>query len=241
MKRRHIPAILRLALLFLLVGLALLVYLDPELAQRVSPVAAGEQVGRAGLTAYAIYVLLVALGICLFLPAGPMVISGAILFGAWRGFLLAWGGTLLGATGAFFVGRYLGRDFVSSFLGERLKKYQAYLVTKGFETVFLVRLMYGPYTILSYVFSLTKISFKDYFLGTALGSLLSIFVFCYLSDTLKVAWVSGDWKALASTKVLLGVSLFLLSYLIPLLINRFRKSGDRRPSATTPLQGDAKR
>ena len=48
---------------------------------------------------------------------------------------------MLGAAGAFFIGRYLGREFAASLIGDRLGKYDDAIERNGFATVLYLRLV----------------------------------------------------------------------------------------------------
>jgi uncharacterized membrane protein YdjX (TVP38/TMEM64 family) len=73
---------------------------------------------------------------------------------------------MLGASGAFFIGRELGRDFAASLVGDRLKKYDEGIERNGFATVLYLRLVYFPFTPMNFGMGLTRVRFWDYFFGT---------------------------------------------------------------------------
>jgi uncharacterized membrane protein YdjX (TVP38/TMEM64 family) len=160
--------------------------------------------------------------ICLFVPASIPVVLGAAVFGSNRGFVYGWVGAMAGACGAFFIGRALGRDFVASLIGDRLKRYDDAIERNGFATVLYLRLLNSPFTPLNFGFALTKIHFRDYLFGTGLGVILSIFIITFLGGTLKEVWVSGNWKGLMSLKVLIATLFFIFSFFIPKIIKKIR-------------------
>ncbi|MCD6305457.1 MAG: TVP38/TMEM64 family protein, partial [Deltaproteobacteria bacterium] len=132
---------------------------------------------------------------------------------------------VLGATMAFCVGRTLGRDFVASLTGNRLKRYDDAIERNGFTTVLYLRLLNSPFTPLNYALSVTKVRFRDFFLGTGVGVAVSIFVLTFLAGTLKNAWISGTWAGLLSLKVGLAMGVFVFSFFIPLIVKRLRGAG----------------
>lgn len=183
----------------------------------------GHVLNETGIWAPVVFTLLEAVAICLFVPASIPIILGAGLFGASWGFFCGWLGALGGASAAFFVGRTLGRDFIASIIGDRLKKYDDAVERKGFTTVLYLRLLNSPFTPMNYGLSLTKVRFWDYFFGTGLGVIVSIFVLTFLSGTLKDVWASGKWGDLVSFKIFFAVSLFVFSFFIPMILKRVRK------------------
>ena len=128
-----------------------------------------------------------------------------------------------GATAAFWIGRTLGREFAASLIGDRLKKYDDAIEKNGFATVLYLRLIYFPFTPMNFGMGLTKVRFRDYFWGTALGILVGTFIFTFFVGTLKEVWASGSWGQLFSFKVFFSVGLFVFSLFIPKIIKRLKK------------------
>jgi uncharacterized membrane protein YdjX (TVP38/TMEM64 family) len=168
------------------------------------------------------FILIYAAGICLFVPGTLLTTLGAAIFGPYRGFLYVWIAAMLGATGAFFIGRYLGREFAASLIGDRLRKYDDAIERNGFATVLYLRLVYFPFTPMNFGMGLTKVRFRDYFWGTALGILVGTFIFTFFVGTLKEVWATGHWDNLLTWKVYFSLALFIGSLFIPKIINRLK-------------------
>ncbi|MBI5604699.1 MAG: TVP38/TMEM64 family protein [Deltaproteobacteria bacterium] len=177
----------------------------------------------AGFWAPLVFILIYTLAICLFVPGTIITALGAAIFGAYWGFVYVLAGAILGATVTFFIGRYLGRDFAASVIGDRLKKYDEAIERNGFATVLYLRLIYFPFTAMDFGMGLTKVRFWDYFWGTLLGIIVGTFVFTFFVGTIKEVWASGDWGQLISGKVFLSIGLFVFSLFIPKIINKFKK------------------
>jgi uncharacterized membrane protein YdjX (TVP38/TMEM64 family) len=131
---------------------------------------------------------------------------------------------MLGASLAFFIGRYLGRDFAASLIGDKLGKYDDAIGRNGFATVLYLRLVYFPFTPMSFGMGLTKVRFWDYFLGTALGIVVGTFIFTFFVGAIKEVWASGQWAQLLSWKILLSLGLFIFSFFIPKIIEKVKTS-----------------
>lgn len=181
-----------------------------------------ETLGRflevSGFWSPLLFILLFAVSICLFVPASIPALLGATIFGAHWGFLYGWIGAIVGASGAFFIGRTLGRDFTRSLMGDKLRKYDDAIERNGFKTVLYLRLINSPFTVTNFGICLTKVRFWDYFFGTALGVLVGIFVLTFFGGTLKEVWVSGNWEKLVSFKVFFAAGLYIFSFFIPKMI-----------------------
>jgi len=178
----------------------------------------------AGFWAPLLFVFIYAGGVCLFLPGTLLTALGAAIFGPYFGFLYVWLGAMLGSSLAFFIGRYLGRDFAASLIGERLKRYDDAIERNGFATVLYLRLMYFPFTPMNFGMGLTKVRFRDYFSGTALGITVGTFIFTFFVGTVKDVWTSGRWAELLSWKVFLSLALFIFSFFIPKILRKARSN-----------------
>jgi uncharacterized membrane protein YdjX (TVP38/TMEM64 family) len=169
-----------------------------------------------------VFILVYALGICLFLPATLFTGIGAVLFGTLQGFVYNEIGALLGASAAFFIGRYLGRDFAASLIGDRLRKYDDRIAANGFATTLYLRLIFFPFTPLNFGMGLTRVTFREYFFGTLFGIIVGGFVLTFFFATLAAVWRSGDWWQLLNWQTLLSLALFVASFFIPRAVRKIR-------------------
>jgi uncharacterized membrane protein YdjX (TVP38/TMEM64 family) len=184
--------------------------------------ALGNFLDKAGIWASLVFMLVYAVGVCLFVPGTLLTGLGAAIFGAYWGFVYVWVGAMLGASGAFFIGRTLGREFAASLVGDRLQKYDNAIERNGFATVLYLRLVYFPFTPMNFGMGLTKVHFWDYFFGTGLGIIVGTFVFTFFIGTVKEVWVSGDWGRLLSFQVFFSIGLFVFSFFIPKIIKKIK-------------------
>jgi uncharacterized membrane protein YdjX (TVP38/TMEM64 family) len=129
---------------------------------------------------------------------------------------------MIGSSQAFFIGRYLGRDFAASLIGDKLKKYDDGIERNGFATVLYLRLVYFPFTPMNFGMGLTKVRFKDYFAGTALGIIVGTFIFTFFIGTLKEVWANGRWGQLLSWKIFFSIGLFVFSFFIPKIVEKIK-------------------
>jgi uncharacterized membrane protein YdjX (TVP38/TMEM64 family) len=88
--------------------------------------------------------------------------------------------------------------------------------------VLYLRLVYFPFTAMNFGMGLTKVKFRDYFLGTGLGILVGTFIFTFIIGTLKEVWAGGDWSQLLSLKVFFSIALFVFSLFIPKIVKRLK-------------------
>ncbi|MDJ0457983.1 TVP38/TMEM64 family protein [Arthrobacter sp. NQ7] len=105
-------------------------------------------------------------------PKNVLSIGAGVVFGFAGGTGVVLSAALLGATAAFWLGRWLGRDAVEAFTGAGVEKLDGLLRRRGFAAVVGVRLVpVLPFTAINYLAGLTSVSWWPYLLGTALGIL----------------------------------------------------------------------
>jgi uncharacterized membrane protein YdjX (TVP38/TMEM64 family) len=215
-------ALIKAVLLLMFIVAALLVVRFTGIREFLTVEKLGTLLAAAGLWAPLAFILIYAAGVCLFIPGTLLTALGAAIFGPYWGFVYVWIAAMLGAAGAFLIGRYLGREFAASLIGNRLQKYDEAIERNGFATVLYLRLVYFPFTPLNFGMGLTRVRFRDYLWGTGLGILVGTFIFTFFVGTIKEVWASGQWGQLLSWKVFLSLGLFIFSLFIPRIIAKLR-------------------
>jgi uncharacterized membrane protein YdjX (TVP38/TMEM64 family) len=213
-RRTLIKALILLALAGISIGLLeispIKAHLRPDQFQRI--------IGEAGLMGPALLVIFCAVGTCFFVPGTVFIGVGAAMFGPYLAFACVWPGALAGAVISYLTARRLGREFVHSLIGDRLKKYDELIERNGFKAILLLRLMFVPFAPMNYGAGLTKVRFWDYFFATALGEAVTIFVITFLIGEIREIWISGDpgWLFSARTALCLGflIGLALIAKLV---------------------------
>jgi uncharacterized membrane protein YdjX (TVP38/TMEM64 family) len=223
-KKHRTEAAIKAALLIVFIITAVVIVRYTPVREYLTPERLGIFLTTAGIWAPLAYVMIYTVGVCLFIPGTLLTAVGAAIFGPYFGFIYVWLGAMIGSSLAFFIGRYLGREFAASLIGDRLKKYDDGIERNGFATVLYLRLVYFPFTPMNFGMGLTKVRFRDYFSGTALGILVGTFIFTFFIGTVKEVWSSGQWGDLVSWKVGFSVALFVFSFFIPKIVERVRGS-----------------
>ena len=222
MPKNRSKAVMKAAFLLIFIVAAVFLLRFTPIKNYLTAEALGHFLESAGFWAPLIFILIYTAGVCLFLPGTLLTGLGAAIFGAYWGFVYVWFGAMAGASAAFFIGRTLGREFASSLIGDKLKKYDDGIERNGFATVLYLRLVYFPFTPMNFGMGLTKVHFRDYFIGTGLGIIVGTFIFTFFIGTLKDVWASGNWAELISFKVFFSIALFIFSFFIPKIIKQIK-------------------
>jgi uncharacterized membrane protein YdjX (TVP38/TMEM64 family) len=112
------------------------------------------------------------------IPGNLVGIVGGAMFGLWWGFLLSAIGTILGATLAFWLARWLGARWVIKLIGE--KNYRKY--EKAFEgriswtLVIIFLIPFFPDDILCILAGLSPLAYPRFLVLVILGRLPSVFI-----------------------------------------------------------------
>ena len=155
-----------------------------------------------GWWGFAAFVGLYVLCCVLFVPGSVLTLGAGAAFGLVQGSLAVSAGATLGAGAAFLVGRYVARDAVAGKVAAnaRFAAVDEAVGREGFKIVLLTRLSpVFPFNLLNYAYGLTKVSFKDYFLGSWLGMIPGTILYVYLGyaarESLQAAEGGGGSSA----------------------------------------------
>jgi len=116
-----------------------------------------------------VFILIYVVAVVGALPAAPISVAAAALFGSVWGVILINIGATLGASLAFLVGRYVAREAVVNWLGrnERFRRLDQLTEEHGAIIVALTRLVpIFPFNLLNYGFGLTRVAFWTYVFWT---------------------------------------------------------------------------
>ena len=174
-----------------------------------------------GLWGPVVYILVYSIAPALMAPGLPLTVVGGILFGPLWGVVYTAIGATTGATVAFLIARYLGREWVAEKIrGTRLEALDREVERRGWKVVAFTRLIpLFPFNLLNYAFGLTGIGLFTYVVASFVFMLPGIVAYVVFSDSLFALLVRGElrWKFLAALGLVAIVSL------LPLLYRWYRK------------------
>lgn len=176
-----------------------------------------------GVWAPLIFAVLYILATVFALPGSLLTISGGVLFGTALGTILNLASATVGASLAFLLSRYLGRDFVAKRLKGKVQKFDTKIEQHGFYAVLYLRLVpLFPFNALNYSLGLTKVRFRDYFLATLIGMAPGAFVYTSIGGASQYLDLSNP-RAWLDYHIWGPFLLVIVLTLIPKLVQKFRK------------------
>jgi MYXO-CTERM domain-containing protein len=170
--RRSRPLLFRVGVFATVLGAAWLVAWRTGALASMSVERLRAAVAAAGPLGYLLYVAAFVVGELVYIPAILFIGIAAALWGKALAFGLAFTSGVLSATAGFYVGRA-----VSVGLSEPppwLMKLEARLATHGIRTVTYLRILFWLAPWLNMGLGLTRVRFRDYIIGTALGVLPAV-------------------------------------------------------------------
>jgi phospholipase D1/2 len=145
----------------------------------------------APLLAVAAFVL----GGLVVFPVLVLIVATAVALGPWMGFLSASAGTLLSGLLLFSIGRGVGQERLQRLLGRRARRIQDRIVGKGILAVVLSRMVpVAPFSIVNVVAGASKLSLRDFAIGTALGMIPGNVLMAVLGSQVAEMARNASWS-----------------------------------------------
>lgn len=144
------------------------------------------EMGAWGYVAFILaYMMLQPFGI-----PGTIFIVAAPLIWPWQiAFVLSMAGTMAASVVGFSFARFVARDWISTRIPARLRKYDEALERRAFQTVVVLRLILWMPQVLHSFFGISKVGFWTHFWGSLIGYVPPLFLVSYLGA--KMFDVSG--------------------------------------------------
>lgn len=133
--------------------------------------------------------LMVLQTLCTPLPLFLLAGANGFIFGLGSGIVITFTGSILGATIAFYLARGFGRGIIFRCLKQKyMAKVDQMSRHEGPWMVFMARLIpVIPSSIISYVAGLSKMTYRGFFIATAVGKLPEIVIYTALGHSITLA------------------------------------------------------
>jgi uncharacterized membrane protein YdjX (TVP38/TMEM64 family) len=171
----------------LIVALSLLLY--GIFADEISIEALRGNIRGFGIWAPLVFIILYALG-TIFIPSTPFMLVAGILFGLKYGLIYTLISGFISSVLLFSFSRKLGKPWVESIVRKKdlgfIEKYNKRLGSGGVIDLIVLRMMpIMPFNILNIIMGISKISLRNYIIGTMIGLFPSVGITVYAGTLLS--------------------------------------------------------
>jgi uncharacterized membrane protein YdjX (TVP38/TMEM64 family) len=176
---------------------------------------------KLGVWAIPAYIAIYAVLIGLWVPGTILTSLGAVFFDRMTLVPLAYLGAVFGAAFGFWVARLIGGDAMEELFGNRFALYRRYsdrMRVRGFETMLYLRIVPTPFSAISYLGGLSRMTFASYIGATAVGIIPGSIAFTLLLGTIVQGIRDRDFSVLFSWESLAILCLFIPVALLPRVI-----------------------
>jgi len=203
-----------IALIFFVIAIVLLFKYTP-IRDYISATKLQQFIQSFGFWAPLVYIIIYTIGPTLMFPGSILSLAGGLAFGPIWGTIYTVLGATIGACGAFWVARIMGRGFVEKLAKGKLKTFDDSAAEHGIQVMLFLRLVpLFPFNVLNYAAGLSKIRFMDYLIGTLVGIIPGTFAYVYLGSSLT---------NILSWQFLSAVALFVVITVVITLIKRRKR------------------
>lgn len=221
MKNRLKPLVLALILItiFVLWRVGAFSYISVERIEELKAL-----VDDFGMLAPMVFILAYILATVFFLPGVPLTLLGGVVFGPVMGTIWVSIASTVGATLAFLLGRYTGREFiVNKFSNSDIfNKLDNGVKNQGWKMIAITRLIpLVPFNAQNYVYGLTDIPLKTYALVSWIFMLPGTVAYVFLAGA-----IIGGEGDVAKTFTYIGIGVAILIAL-SIISKKYLSKGDK--------------
>ncbi len=166
--------VLRLVLLGALVAALLIVRYGTHFGASLSTAYLRDVVQRAGVAGVGVFVVAFACGELLHVPGMVFVAAAVLSWGRVAGGAVAYVGALVAVSLAFVIVRGVGGQPLAELRRPRLQAILAHLDERPIRTVALLRLVLWLAPAVTYALALSRIRYRHYVAGSAIGLALPV-------------------------------------------------------------------
>ena len=185
---------------------------------------------------FLIYLAVASIAVVAMVPGWmPMMIAG-FWFGPVYGSVLGLVAMSAGATGAFWVGRTVARNWVERRIAgnRQLQAIDAALEDQAFFVVMLTRVaLVIPFNVLNYAYGLTRVRPIAYTAGTTVGVLPIVVLYAWLGSLAANVdqILEGDVNTFPGGWWTVGIALVAIAIVVTIIRRAMQKALDKRINA----------
>lgn len=179
-----------------------------------------------------VYILAYTLRPLIFFPSILLTLAGGFLFGPLWGVVYTIIGSNASTLVAYLVGRSFGLNTENS--SGLLQRYTARLRQNSFETVLVMRFIFLPYDLVSYVCGFLRIDWRGFLLATLLGTIPGTISFVSIG-----ASIEGDLANFTPRLDVPTLAVGAVMFIISLALSRHFRRRESKQTMEIPVHDSA--
>jgi len=156
----------------------------------------------------------------IILPASPLAIVAGAIWGKLFGLIIVVIGALCSGTVGFFFGRFFGKSFFDKITHGKISKVKTKIEKGGCISVVFFNFIGFPWDFVSIASGVSKIKYKDFFLGILISSIPQSFIAVYLGNILLSIRSITD---IFTIEMLIAVLLLAIGYGTAVMVRKYQK------------------
>ena len=207
------PRAAKIALVALAIALVVAAQRFGVFAQLSEPATAAHTLVAMGAWGYVAFILAYALLQPFGIPGTVFVLAAPLIWPWPTAFALSMTGTMAASVVGFSFARFVARDWIAERIPERFRKHEQALASRGFATVFTLRLVFWMPPLLHAFFGVSRVRFWTHFWGSLAGYIVPLLAMSYFGqrvfDVLRTA-PRETWIATGAAIVVVAVGAWAL-------------------------------
>ena len=149
-------------------------------------------------------------GLAVF-PVTLLIAATAFAFGPWTSLIYSLVGCVASAIMTYGIGYALGRETVARFTGPRLSRLNQLIARHGILAVVAIRMLpVAPYSVVNLAAGATRVPFRDFVVGSALGISPGVVGITLFEDQLEEMIRAPNALTLVTLATILSLMLLLV-------------------------------
>ena len=183
-------SLLRLALLLALTAALFVVARATGLSDRVSVEQLRAWMLASGALGVVLFAAAFSAGLLLHLPGWMFVAAAVLAYGRLRGGFLSFVSAVIAVSVTFLFVRLVGGEPLAAVERPLFKRVLSRLDDRPLQTVIALRILFFMTSLVNYTLGLSRLRFRDYLLGSAIGLVIPILVETLAVDQI-IRWKLG--------------------------------------------------
>ncbi len=175
-------------------------------------------------------------------PTVILIVAGGMIFGLSEGFIYGLIGTTVSAILPYYAGMLFAVEIKPDddlgIFRKPAQKIAQFLLDNAFESLVALRLIQGPYDIVSFVAGNINMPLRVFMIGTFVGNIPAVYVFVALGASLDVELTTGQY-AVDGRLIASSVAVFIASVVAAQYLRIRKRRIDTEHSDNAPSRNDA--